>query len=448
MDIHDYAHALRKFFAMIVALVVAGLSLGAVAAMVMPPRYDATTSLYITADPGSGSLRDVSLGTSYVRSIIPSYAGLVQSTMVLEPALEQIGSEVTAADLSARVWVGTELESSRMIVSVHARSATQSAREANAIADSFRRVVQDQLEKTADGRAPSVRVEIIQPAVVPLVATSPRLLVYTGAGGVLGLLGGILLAVLRFSTDSEVRTARDLGQAISAAQLGAIPFDDRASDHPLADAYGHFDARAESFRGVRTNLDFVLGTQSPRSFAITSAGPGEGKSTTSSNVANAFAETGLRVLLIDGDLRLPRLHEYFGIDGELGLADVLAGRVDATDVMHRWGRGSLFILPAGTRPPNPSEVLGSARMEALVNAMAAVFDVIIIDAPPLLLVTDAAVVSRYTQGSVVVAASGRASAKRLRDVVASIEAAGSSVLGTVLTMADAESDIPAYGVPA
>ncbi|UJP08924.1 CpsD/CapB family tyrosine-protein kinase [Microbacterium sp. KUDC0406] len=181
-------------------------------------------------------------------------------------------------------------------------------------------------------------------------------------------------------------------------------------------------------------------------FVVTSAGPGEGKSTTAANLAISIAETGRRVVLIDADLRLPRVAGLFGVEGGIGLSDVLVGRFRLNDVLQRWQRGTLFLLPSGTIPPNPAELLGSGAMDTLLKDLAAAFDVIIIDSPPVLLVTDAAVVSRFATGAIVVVAAGTTHRPRLVDAVRTIEAAGPRVLGTVITMLPpSRADRAGYG---
>ncbi len=192
--------------------------------------------------------------------------------------------------------------------------------------------------------------------------------------------------------------------------------------------------RAESFRSLRTNLQFLNLDGGHTNLVISSAGPGEGKSTTAANLAISLAETGARVVLIDGDLRLPQVARYMGIEGGVGLTDVLIGRAELRDVMQKWGRGKLYVLPAGRIPPNPSELLGSAAMDRVLAALAEHFEFVLIDAPPLLLVTDAAVVSKKTNGAILVAASGATKKPELVGAVRTLETAGANLLGVVVTM--------------
>ena len=196
--------------------------------------------------------------------------------------------------------------------------------------------------------------------------------------------------------------------------------------------------RAESFRTLRTNLQFLAvndeSQKRGRSFVVSSAGPSEGKSTTTANLAIALAESGARVVLIDGDLRLPKVADYMGIEGGAGLTDVLIGRAEPTEVVQRWGRGQLYVIPAGKVPPNPSELLGSKAMGRLMDELHNHFDFILVDAPPLLLVTDAAVISKRTNGTILVAASGSTRKQALEMAVRTLDTAGGIMRGVIVTM--------------
>jgi capsular exopolysaccharide synthesis family protein len=172
----------------------------------------------------------------------------------------------------------------------------------------------------------------------------------------------------------------------------------------------------------------------PRVFVVTSSVPGEGKSTTTANLAIALAETGARVAVVDGDLRRPAVAEYMGLEGAVGLTDVLIGRAELADVLQKWGRHDLYVLPAGRIPPNPSELLGSSAMAGLLAELGKTFNFVLIDAPPLLPVTDAAVLSKFTSGAIIIVAAGRTKRTELAVALRSFEHIESKVLGAVLTM--------------
>jgi capsular exopolysaccharide synthesis family protein len=151
------------------------------------------------------------------------------------------------------------------------------------------------------------------------------------------------------------------------------------------------------------------------------------------------------VLLIDGDLRKPKVAEYMGIEGGAGLTNVLINQAELPEVMQRWGRGQLYVLPAGKVPPNPSELLGSAAMETLFGALHEHFDYILVDAPPLL-VTDVVVVRKHTDGVLLIAASGSTRRQQLEGAVRTLAAAGGKLLGVIVTMLPTKGpDSYAYG---
>ncbi len=189
---------------------------------------------------------------------------------------------------------------------------------------------------------------------------------------------------------------------------------------------------AESLRELRTNLQFIDVDNPPRVIVISSPLPGDGKSTTSANLAIVLAASGQRVVLIDGDLRRPMVANIFGLIDGAGLTDVLAGRALFDEVAQPVGvDGNLLVLGAGMLPPNPSEVLGSERMRDLMRTLSA-DATIIIDAPPLLPVTDAAVLGHHADGVMVVASVGKTTIETLKKAMLNLEKANARCLGVVI----------------
>jgi non-specific protein-tyrosine kinase len=191
-------------------------------------------------------------------------------------------------------------------------------------------------------------------------------------------------------------------------------------------------------RQLRTNLQFVDVDHPPRAVVVTSAVPGEGKSTTAANMAITFAQAGSRVLLIEGDLRRPKVAEYLGVEGAVGLTNVLVGQVGIDDVLQPWGRSGLWVLPSGSVPPNPSELLASQNMTELLRDLETRFDLILIDAPPLLPVTDGAVAAARADGALLVVRYGHTTRAQVQLAVESLEAVDAHLLGCVFNMAPAK----------
>jgi capsular exopolysaccharide synthesis family protein len=172
----------------------------------------------------------------------------------------------------------------------------------------------------------------------------------------------------------------------------------------------------------------------PRSIVFTSSVPGEGKTTTTANLALTMAASGARICVLEADLRRPRLLEYMGMDGSVGLTNVLIGQAELGDVIQQFADSSVYVVGAGSVPPNPSELLGSTAMIETLHELESRFDVVIIDSPPLLPVTDAAVLSTIVGGTVLVVGVGRVDRDHLARSLQSLESVKGRVLGLVLNM--------------
>ncbi|WP_104162773.1 polysaccharide biosynthesis tyrosine autokinase [Cryobacterium sp. N22] len=435
MELKDYLRIFHKSWILILALTLFGVATAATASIATTPTYVASTQLYVSvkssADAGSGELV---AGTSFARQAVTSYVDVVNSAIVLDKVITDLKLDLTAADLAEMVESSSPLNTVLIDVAVTNDDPVLAAKIANAVGQNFSSIVVDQLEKP-DGEALSpVKIATIQPALVPEAPASPNIPLNIALGLLIGLALGIGLAVLRSVLDTRIHSLHDIDLVTDAPMLGGITNDPDARIRPLVVHSDPKNPRAESFRSLRTNLQFVNIEGGPRSFVVTSSIPGEGKSTTTSNLAIAMAETGARVALIDGDLRLPRVADYMGIEGGVGLTDVLIGRAELSDVLQKWGKNKLYVLPSGRVPPNPSELLGSSAMAHMLAALTEEFDIVLIDAPPLLLVTDAAVLSKLCGGAIMVVASGRTKRNELSAAVKALERAGSRLVGMVITM--------------
>jgi capsular exopolysaccharide synthesis family protein len=289
-----------------------------------------------------------------------------------------------------------------------------------------------------------VRITQITPAVPPLEPASPKVLLALLLGVVGGLAVGVLAALIRSASDTRVHSIHELEQAFDLPILGSIPFDSGASTQPLVVARAPQSSGAEAYRALRTTLRFLRGGVGPKVFVVTSSVESEGKSTTSANLSLALADAGQRVLLIEADLRRPKLAGYLGLVDGPGLTDVLIGGSSLEDAVQQWGDGGLRVLGAGQVPPNPSELLQSERAAQLLESVREGYDAIIIDAPPLLPVTDAAIVAKMSDGALVVAALNKARYPQLRTAIGVLDSVGARSLGLVLTM-DRGADRYGYG---
>lgn len=189
---------------------------------------------------------------------------------------------------------------------------------------------------------------------------------------------------------------------------------------------------SEQYRTVRTNIEFSAVDEEIRSIMVTSSGPGEGKSTTVSNLAVVFANQGKKVLLVDADLRKPTVHYTFDVNNITGLTNVLTKRTTLEKAVAETKEPSLFIMPSGPIPPNPAELLGSKAMQDFLEEAYQEFDMVLFDTPPVLAVADAQILANYCDGSILVTRSGETEieqAEKARDL---LQSAKGKLLGAVL----------------
>lgn len=189
---------------------------------------------------------------------------------------------------------------------------------------------------------------------------------------------------------------------------------------------------SEIFRALRTNITFASFDREIKTILLTSAGPNEGKSTVSANLAITLSRAGSRVLLMEGDLRNPTVHRIMGIQSSSGLTNMLLGKEDYRQFVNHSEIKNLDIITSGPKPPNPAELLGSARMKSLLDELKKDYDYILIDAPPVVVVTDAALLASICDGSILVISSGEAvidGAVKARDLLLNVKA---NIIGTIL----------------
>lgn len=431
VDLHDYVRILRKRWLIIVAtFVIAGAAAAAIAFRATPV-YAGHIQLFVTTPSGGDNTTGLQQGNTFTQERVKSYAEIVSSPKVLDPVIAQLHLTESDAELAHHVSASAPLNTVLINVTVTDTDPAAAAKIANAVGASFSTVV-GLLEEPAGGSASPIKVTTVKQATVPVVPVSPNKKLDIALGLFLGLAVGLGIAVLRDTLDTSVKTTSDLALVTQAAFLGGIVFDPEVPKRPLITHADPQSRRAESFRHLRTNLQFLDIMNESKSFVITSSIGGEGKSTTCANLAVALAATGSRVALVEGDLRRPKVADYLGLERAVGLTTVLIGQATITDVMQSWGNGQLHVLPAGRVPPNPSELLGSQAMQLVIRELEANYDYVLIDAPPLLPVTDATVLSRIAQGAIIVVGSGKIRREQLRRSIETLAAVDAPVHGLIL----------------
>ncbi len=362
------------------------------------------------------------------------YAFLVSKTPVAEQVVEDLGLDVPPGAIAGRFSASVDASVNALNVTAIGSTPEEARDLANAVVDAVVVVAQEiETGESNPKQAPLTRIVPLEEAQLPGAPFTPD---YRGAA-MKGALGGLGLAyallIARRLIDRRVRSVKHLEEATGSSVLGVIPKEE-ALEGSHRGVRGDLGRAAESFRQLRTNLRFVDVDNEPRRIVVTSALAGEGKSTVSANIARLVAQAGTPVLLIDADLRRPMIATTFDVDGAVGLTQALAGDVEVRDVIIDSGMPGLSLLAAGRIPPNPSELLGSLRMKQMIEDLSHDY-LVILDAPPLLPVTDAGLLSAFCDGALLVQAAGKTQIEQSESCRRILDQVGSRLLGVVLNKA-------------
>jgi polysaccharide biosynthesis transport protein len=429
VELSDYVRTLRRRWRLIVVVTLCAYLIAILVTVLTPPTYRSGTQLFISTS-GTDSVTELAQGGTFAQRQVTTYALLVTEPVVLAPVIEQLALEENLGELAQQVSARVVPDSVLVEISVVDRDPARARDIADAVGLHLTEAVQD-LERVDTGSESPVKATVVRPAALPTTQDSPDPFLNLALATLLGPLLGFGLALLRDMLDTRVRTETDVRRVTDQPTVGAVPFDKDAPSNPLLPEASAFSPRAESFRALRTNLLYVNPDNQPRSLLVTSTVPGEGKTTTTANLALTLAASGSTVCLIEGDLRRPRLLDYLGLENAAGLTDVLVKRADLEDVLQPFVPG-LSVLGCGPIPPNPAEMLGSEAMRTLLAQLEADFDYVIIDTPPLLPVTDAALLSTICDGVLVVVGAGIVRRDQLDTALQSLTRIGATVLGIVL----------------
>lgn len=428
MGLAHYWALIRRGWPIMAMIFGAGVLTGLLVSLLQPVLYSATSTGYVVAG-NSATVGDAFAGSSLAAEKAETYLPLVRSRSVAERVTEELGlasTEPVVGNLEGTtegvIFTITATADSRELAAAMADAAIRATSiEANAL---------ETLTVSGESSGDTVvRIVPVEQAEKPANAVSPNYKINLALGALLGLMAGLGILIVKEGFDHRIRHASDAEEIAESSALGIVPASpDLSGKTGLVSGTG---AAAEAIRQIRTNLRFVSVDNPPKSIVITSSNEGEGKSTLAANIAGMLAEAGEPTILIDADLRRPVQAERIGLDGAVGLSQVLAGSARLTDALIPSGHQNLTILPAGRIPPNPAEMVGSNRMKSLIAHLSKAHTVII-DAPPLLPVTDAALLTSSADGVVVVVQSGRTKAEQLAVAARKIQQVDGNLLGVVL----------------
>ena len=421
----DYVRIVRRRWIVLVLALIAGIALAAAYSLVTPAVYKATAKSYVSTVP-TGNVLDANQGALYAQQVVASYADLAGTQYVLDPVIDQLGLDTTADRLADDVDISTSSNSAVLEVTVADRSPRGAAVIANAINERLSEAVQRLTTDAKSGQL--VRVTPVQRALPPEGRSSPNLPVNLVLGAVAGVVLAAAAIFLLAAADTSLRDVQTLKQVSPRPVIGMVPV---ARAKKGRGRTGTVQPDPEAFTFLRANLQFMSVDVTNRVLLVTSSVPEEGKSTVALQLAASLAEGGDRVLLVDADLRRPSIAAYAGLDGAIGLSEVLAGRYDVETAVQHSAAHRIDVLPSGPVPPDPAELLQSKRMQHLVEEARDRYDWVVLDTPPVLPVADALLLAHLSDGALVVAGLDRLRRPQLLEALDRLQKVGASVPGVV-----------------
>ena len=441
-----YLGALRRQWLVVLALVVIAGGAAYGISMLQQPLYAASTKIVI----GRGSTLFQPQNGSQGQPVTATMSDLLQSNVVATNVIQALHLDTSPEHLLDRVHVSTGSDTAVLAVTVDDPDSAQAERIAQEIGLVFSQLVKQRFGSGADGTttAQALTATVFDPAHVVPGKVEPRTVRNVVAAGVLGLVLGLIAAFLREQSDRPLRGREELERGFGLPVIGQVPFEKRRRRDAKRLAWSPGGKVADAYRHLRANLQYLAVGRPLRTLLVTSAAPEQGTTTVTANLALAIARSGASSIVIDGDLRGPELEAALGVpSGGPGLTSLLVGAARLEDAVRdvevpadgegARPAGRLSFLPSGPLPPNPAELLSSARMEQLLARLSVFYDYVLIDSPPLLPTADALELARTVDGAILCVRGARAAADEARGLRALGDRPGVHLVGIVLT------DVPA-----
>ncbi|MFL6171402.1 MAG: polysaccharide biosynthesis tyrosine autokinase [Marmoricola sp.] len=428
MDFKELLRIVQRRWLTIVVFFLLGLLGGGALTYFQTPQYESTSKVFIASDQCQASDPTCALyGSIFATQRVQSYADLADSRALMQRVIAAANLNLTPSALASKISSSVGVNTVIIELKVTDEDPSQAQKIAKAESEAFTNLLTE-LETSP------VKATIIDPASYNPSQVSPKPALNLVIAGVLGLILGAGMALLRDLLDNTVSSASDVENTIDAPVLSSVAYDADVPKHPLLTEVGSHSTRVEAFRLLRTNLQFLDLDARPRALVITSAVPSEGKTSTATNLAIALAQTGLRVLLVDGDLRRPKVASVLGLERSVGMTTVLVGRSELQDSIQKHTDSGIYFLASGPIPPNPTEVLQSRAAQELFDRVSQMFDMVIIDGPPLLPVSDAAIMARDVDGAILVVRHGKTTKEQLKQAALRLNQVDANLLGVMVNM--------------
>lgn len=442
MTVLDYLAVFRKRWTLVVAGLLLGLLVSSAASFLVPREYTARATLYISAQLSGDNAALAYQGSLLSEQRAKSYAELLESQRVANEVVQRLQLAIDPRDLAREIQASAPTDTVLLYVTVTDQSAERAAMIANTASDVFVGLV-SQIEQPSDPRqAPTVTAKIVENASPPEDASYPQIKLNLALGLLAGLAAGAAAALLANALDRTVRSVELLALLTSSPSLGSVPAAAGAQSE-LNFRDGSFDRTVESFRKLTTNLRFLDVDRPAQVLVCTSAVAGEGKTSVSLGLAAAATASGMKVAVIDADLRRPRVAAALGLEDSVGLTSVLASRIGLAGAVQRAGDG-YDVLASGVLPPNPADLLGSERFSEVLAVCRDTYDLVVVDSPPVLPVADTLRFVAQCDGSLFVVRYGKTRRADVELAATSIRSVQGRLLGAVLNSTPVSGTSSAY----
>lgn len=430
LELAEYGRAIVRGWLWVLAGLLAGLGAAALVTASTIPMYQSAVKFYVVSHTAVGQSPLQSLELS--RGRVAAYASLIESDSFIRQLFSS-NSSVPSAEVEGSISASANQDTRILTVVVSLpdpAKATQAAQTiASRLSESLRAVEAGQTKDAAG----QTDLNVVGGPTASTDPVSPRVGLNLGLGALLGLGAGIVLVVSRRLGDKRLRTPAEVEEAAAVPVLARIPAAGEAGNFISILQQRPASGFDEAARRLRTNIDHLPAAPASAVLVITSATPGEGKSTVALMLARAWAEAGERTLLVEADLHKPQLARDLGLPGGLGLTDVLAGRSALKSVIQHAPGAGFDVVAAGAAPDNPTELIASRSMTAVLGEMRGSYTRVIIDAPALQPLSDAALLAVRSDSTVMVVMYQKVSRELLRSSLRNLELVKGRVSGAVLT---------------
>lgn len=443
INIREWVYLLlRKWYLIAICFALAVSSAFLVTQFYLKPVYKAESTLFLGKEKDQISLSFADIQVN--NQLVVDYRQILKSYRVAEVIQQKLGVDIEK--FQGNVSVSTVKDSRIFSINYEDTDPERAAKVVNELATVIQQMASEIIEVK--------NVKVIDTAKVPKYPIKPNKKTNIGLAGLLGIVLGVVLIYLLEFIDYTFKKPEEVERQLGLDVIGTIPEfeggkrgkkkakgEKALQQEYLRNLIAQNDPKApatEAFRELRTNLYYKSIDKELKTIVVTSPTLGDGKTVTAVNLAVTLARSGKKVLIIDADLRKPKVHLYFGVKNKEGLTNLLTDAKEGEKVKatEKSDISNLYIITSGPIPPNPAEMLSSNKMKTLLDKLKSEYDVVIIDTPPVGQVTDGAIIAGITDATLLVIASSQTRIEMAKRAVKSLEGVNANVIGTVLTKLD------------